>query len=64
MVRRDPQALRQKLDHLSEALIQGSLVRPAEFEVYLGESGIFCRQTVENPVEIPVGSGAVAELAA
>ena len=31
-------------DPLSEALIQGSLARPAEFEVYLGEHGIYCRQ--------------------
>ena len=31
-------------DPLSEALIQGSLARPAEFEVYLGEGGIYCRQ--------------------
>nr|WP_321473229.1 hypothetical protein [uncultured Paludibaculum sp.] len=34
-------------DPLSEALIQGSLLRPAEYEVYLGETGIFCR--VVNP---------------
>ncbi|MGJ5820545.1 ATP-dependent Clp protease ATP-binding subunit [Paludibaculum fermentans] len=34
-------------DPLSEALIQGSLLRPAEYEVYLGETGIFCR--VINP---------------
>src|SRR5690348_8669080 len=32
-------------DPLSEALIQGSLPRPAELEVYLGENGIYCRQT-------------------
>jgi ATP-dependent Clp protease ATP-binding subunit ClpC len=31
-------------DPLSEALIQGSLPRPAELEVYLGENGIYCRQ--------------------
>ena len=31
-------------DPLSEALIQGSLARPAEFEVYLGEGGLYCRQ--------------------
>ena len=31
-------------DPLSEALIQGSLPRPAEFEIYLGENGIYCRQ--------------------
>jgi ATP-dependent Clp protease ATP-binding subunit ClpC len=31
-------------DPLSEALIQGSLPRPAELEVYLSENGIYCRQ--------------------
>jgi ATP-dependent Clp protease ATP-binding subunit ClpC len=46
-------------DPLSEALIQGSLPRPAELEVYLGEGGIYCRQLQEQPVsaggeEIPV----------
>jgi ATP-dependent Clp protease ATP-binding subunit ClpC len=30
-------------DPLSEALIQGSLPRPADLEVYLGDSGIYCR---------------------
>ena len=30
-------------DPLSEALIQGSLPRPAELEVYLGDTGIYCR---------------------
>ncbi|HEV2202308.1 MAG TPA: ATP-dependent Clp protease ATP-binding subunit, partial [Bryobacteraceae bacterium] len=50
-------------DPLSEALIQGSLARPAEFEVYLGEGGIYCRQMVEQPVEAGGGEGsqAVAE---
>jgi len=36
-------------DPLSEALIQGSLPRPAELEVYLGEDGIYCRQLQEQP---------------
>ena len=31
-----------------EALIQGSLPRPAEFEVYLGDAGIYCRQLRSN----------------
>jgi len=31
-------------DPLSEALIQGALARAAEFEVYLGEGGLYCRQ--------------------
>jgi ATP-dependent Clp protease ATP-binding subunit ClpC len=50
-------------DPLSEALIQGSLARPAEFEVYLGEGGIYCRQMVEQPVGAGGGEGspAVAE---
>jgi ATP-dependent Clp protease ATP-binding subunit ClpC len=30
-------------DPLSEALIQGSLPRPSELEIYLGDNGIFCR---------------------
>jgi ATP-dependent Clp protease ATP-binding subunit ClpC len=30
-------------DPLSEALIQGTLPRPSELEVYLGDSGIYCR---------------------
>src|SRR4029079_18260122 len=53
-------------DPLSEALIQGSLARPAEFEVYLGEGGIFCRQLQPvkelQPQPVAVGEGApVAE---
>src|SRR5689334_20790032 len=56
-------------DPLSEALIQGSLARPAEFEVYLGEGGIFCRQLQPvkelEPQPVAVGEGApVAEEAA
>ena len=30
-------------DPLSEALIQGTLPRPSELEVYLGDGGIYCR---------------------
>jgi ATP-dependent Clp protease ATP-binding subunit ClpC len=50
-------------DPLSEALIQGSLARPAEFEIYLGEGGLYCRQLVETPQlePQPVGAGAPAE---
>jgi len=44
-------------DPLSEAIIQGTLPRPAEFDVYLGDTGIFCRQIVEQPV----GVGGIAE---
>jgi len=40
-------------DPLSEALIQGSLARPAEFEIYVGEGGLFCRQLQEQPVGAP-----------
>jgi ATP-dependent Clp protease ATP-binding subunit ClpC len=43
---------------LSEAIIQGSLPRPAELEVYLGDSGIFCRpiNKDENGEEVTVGA--------
>jgi ATP-dependent Clp protease ATP-binding subunit ClpC len=37
-------------DPLSEALIQGTLARPAEFDVYMGENGLYCRQLVAEPV--------------
>src|SRR5208283_2740606 len=43
-------------DPLSEALIQGSLPRPAELEVYLGDSGIFCRPVAGELQEQPVGA--------
>ncbi|HTS78658.1 MAG TPA: ATP-dependent Clp protease ATP-binding subunit, partial [Bryobacteraceae bacterium] len=43
-------------DPLSEALIQGSLPRPSELEVYLGEGGIYCRPL--QPQEAPVGAPA------
>jgi len=39
-------------DPLSEALIQGTLPRPSELEVYLGDGGIYCRPLA--PVEQPV----------
>jgi ATP-dependent Clp protease ATP-binding subunit ClpC len=43
-------------DPLSEALIQGSLARPADFEVYLGEGGLFCRQ-LQDPAAQVAGQG-------
>jgi ATP-dependent Clp protease ATP-binding subunit ClpC len=49
-------------DPLSEALIQGTLPRPAELEVYLGDTGIFCRQiNKEEPEEVAVGAGPATE---
>jgi ATP-dependent Clp protease ATP-binding subunit ClpC len=50
-------------DPLSEALIQGSLPRPADLEVYLGENGIYCRQVGELEGE-PVAAGDVEPIAA
>jgi ATP-dependent Clp protease ATP-binding subunit ClpC len=44
-------------DPLSEALIQGSLVRPAEYEVYLGDTGIFCRLISSEGEVATVGAG-------
>jgi len=48
-------------DPLSEALIQGSLPRPSELEVYLGDTGIYYRQIFaegEAPAaETPVTAG-------
>jgi ATP-dependent Clp protease ATP-binding subunit ClpC len=47
-------------DPLSEALIQGTLPRPAELEVYLEDAGIYCRPLrQEQPVT--AGGGGVAE---
>jgi ATP-dependent Clp protease ATP-binding subunit ClpC len=46
-------------DPLSEALIQGSLPRPSELEVYLGDAGIYCRQTGKEE-EQTVGAGEAA----
>ena len=55
-------------DPLSEALIQGSLPRPSDLEVYLGDSGIFYRRVNaegEAPAnaegEVPVPAGGPAE---
>jgi ATP-dependent Clp protease ATP-binding subunit ClpC len=47
-------------DPLSDALIQGSLARPSELEVYLSDTGIFCRQIKDGAEEEgePVGAGA------
>jgi len=45
-------------DPLSDALIQGSLPRPAELEIYLGDNGIFCRQMNKEAEEATVGAGA------
>ncbi len=45
-------------DPLSEALIQGSLPRPSELEVYLGENGIYCRQIGDLEGQpVPAGGG-------
>jgi ATP-dependent Clp protease ATP-binding subunit ClpC len=47
-------------DPLSEAVIQGSLPRPAELEIYLGDAGIYCRP-VKEMQEQPVGAGGPGE---
>ncbi|MBI5085468.1 MAG: ATP-dependent Clp protease ATP-binding subunit, partial [Acidobacteria bacterium] len=47
-------------DPLSEALIQGSLQRPADYEVFLGETGIFCRQIGGEGEVAIVGAGSSA----
>jgi ATP-dependent Clp protease ATP-binding subunit ClpC len=51
-------------DPLSEALIQGSLPRPSELEVYLGDTGIFYRavsaEAVNAEGEAAVTAGAPA----
>jgi len=44
-------------DPLSEALIQGTLVRPADYEVYLSETGIFCRLVSSEGEVATVGAG-------
>jgi len=51
---------------LSEAIIQGTLPRPSELEVYLSETGIFCRPiNAETPVDdgeaVAVGVGGGSE---
>ncbi len=50
-------------DPLSEALIQGSLPRPSEFEISLGDSGIMCRQIGGQGMEeeATVGAGPATE---
>jgi ATP-dependent Clp protease ATP-binding subunit ClpC len=48
-------------DPLSEALIQGSLPRPAELEVYLGDTGIFCRQISKEAEGEPAAVGVETE---
>src|SRR6202158_2860550 len=40
-------------DPLSESLIQGTLPRPAELEVYLGDTGIFYRQVNAEAEAVP-----------
>jgi ATP-dependent Clp protease ATP-binding subunit ClpC len=40
-------------DPLSEALIQGSLPKPAELEIYLTDTGLFMRQIKEAAVTVP-----------
>ena len=47
-------------DPLSEALIQGSLPRPAELEIYVGETGIYCRQVGDTEGQ-PVAAGNVED---
>jgi ATP-dependent Clp protease ATP-binding subunit ClpC len=48
-------------DPLSEALIQGSLPRPSELEVYLGDTGIYYRVLNAPEAEAAVTAGAPAE---
>jgi ATP-dependent Clp protease ATP-binding subunit ClpC len=43
-------------DPLSEALIQGTLPRPSELEVYLSDNGIYCRPIGGELQEQPVGA--------
>ncbi len=45
-------------DPLSEALIQGSLPRPSELEVYLGDTGILLPPGAGELQEQPVGAPA------
>jgi ATP-dependent Clp protease ATP-binding subunit ClpC len=45
-------------DPLSEALIQGSLPRPGELVIYLGENGIYCRSVGDLEGQ-PVAAGDV-----
>ena len=39
-------------DPLSDMVIQGSLPRPSNLEVYLGDAGIYCRQ-IDPPESTP-----------
>jgi len=48
-------------DPLSEALIQGTLPHPAEFEIYLGENGLYCRQIGDIEGQ-PVAAGVDEEI--
>jgi ATP-dependent Clp protease ATP-binding subunit ClpC len=48
-------------DPLSEAIIQGTLERPAELEVYLGDTGIFCRPINKDETGEEVTVGAPSE---
>jgi ATP-dependent Clp protease ATP-binding subunit ClpC len=52
-------------DPLSEALIQGTLPRPSELEVYLGDTGIFYRKIGGDAAgEVAVTAGAPEEQSA
>ena len=44
-------------DPLSEALIQSTLPRPSELEVYLGDTGLFVRPVKETEEEPVVAGG-------
>ena len=50
-------------DPLSEALIQGSLPRPSELEVYLGDTGIYYRVIQPEAAEQLVGAETVTAVA-
>ena len=45
-------------DPLSELLIQGSLPRPSELEVYLGDTGIYYRPITQETEAVPAGAPA------
>jgi ATP-dependent Clp protease ATP-binding subunit ClpC len=47
-------------DPLSESLIQGTIPRPSDLEVYIGDTGLFVRQLKPAEEEL-VAAGAVAE---
>jgi ATP-dependent Clp protease ATP-binding subunit ClpC len=49
-------------DPLSEALIQGTLPRPADLEVFLGDNGLYCRQVGAELEPQPVAAGGEPEL--